>query len=411
VPAAAVRLHPDLLQRARPDHGLAEFAAIQNLARHEAGPDEMHDLPDHQFAPAGFGDRNDAAAFGDRQRHRLFQQHVLAGLQRGHRQLAMQMMRGRDRDGVDRLVTQHRAPIAIWLAAMFGGVPLALGTGIGAELGKDDNGNVIVMSTLPDTPAEKSGLRAKDVIAQIDDKSAAGISIEEAKDKIRGPKDTQVKLKVVRDADKVLEFTITRDTITIPSVTSKIMDGNIGYLQITRFGPDTSSAAMDAANKFKNAGVKGVILDVRSDPGGLLDAAVDVSSLWLSDKTVLTERRDGQVVRTYNSHGIAVLAGIPTVVLINEGSASASEITAGALKDNKVASLTGVKSFGKGSVQQLIHFNDDSLLKVTIARWYTPDGKNIDKEGIKPDKEVKLSDDDIKTNKDPQLDAALAQLR
>jgi hypothetical protein len=121
MPATAVRLDPDFLERARPHDGLAEFTAIQDLARHEAGPDEVHDLPDHQFAPAGFGGRDDAAAFGDRQRHRLFQQYMLAGLKCCHCQLAMQVMRSRDCDGVDRTVVEHRAPVAIWPAAMFGG--------------------------------------------------------------------------------------------------------------------------------------------------------------------------------------------------------------------------------------------------------------------------------------------------
>jgi len=283
--------------------------------------------------------------------------------------------------------------------------------GVGAELGKDVNKHIIIVAPLKDTPAEKAGLKPKDIVAEINGKSAFDITVESAKDQIRGAKGTHVKLKIVRD-DQAIDFDIVRDTIVIPSVTSKIMDGNIGYMQISRFGDDTVDLATKAAKQFADAKVKGVILDVRNDPGGLLDAAIKVSSLWLPNgKTVLDERRGGETIQTYRSSGQALLSGIPTIVLMNEGSASASEITAGALHDNGVAKLFGAKSFGKGSVQQLENFSDGSVLKVTIARWYTPKGINIDKEGIKPDTEVKLTDNDAKAGKDPQLDAAQAALR
>ena len=285
-------------------------------------------------------------------------------------------------------------------------------TGIGAELSKDTTNNVIVVvSPIAGFPADKAGLRPKDVIAEIDGKSAYDMSIADAVSKIRGEKGTTVKLKVIRVNKQQIDLSIVRDEITIPSVTSKVLDGNIGYIKIVRFSEDTATLTTETAAKFKEQNVKGVVLDLRSDPGGLLDAAVAVSSLWLNNQTVLTERRGGEVIRTYTSTGIPTLKGIPTIVLIDAGSASASEITAGALRDNKAATLVGVKSFGKGSVQQIVNFNDDSFLKVTIARWYTPDGKNIDKEGINPDKEVKRTDDDYKTGNDPQLDYATAQLK
>ncbi len=284
-------------------------------------------------------------------------------------------------------------------------------TGIGAELTKDTTTNFVqIVSPIAGFPAEKAGLRPKDILAEIDGKSAYDLSISDAVSKIRGPKDTHVKLKIIRDGKEELEFDIIRQEIVIPSVTSKTLDGNIGLVKIARFSEDTAGLTKSAATGFAAAGVKGIILDVRGDPGGLLDAAVDVSSLWLDNQAVLTERRDGVVIRTFQSRGTPVLKGIPTVVLIDEGSASASEITAGALRDNNVATLIGAKSFGKGSVQQLIRMNDDSMLKVTIARWYTPGGKNIDKEGISPDQEVKRTAEDIKANKDPQLDAAIQQL-
>ncbi|HET7528614.1 MAG TPA: S41 family peptidase, partial [Candidatus Saccharimonadales bacterium] len=157
--------------------------------------------------------------------------------------------------------------------------------------------------------------------------------------------------------------------------------------------------------------VKGVVLDLRGDPGGYLNAAVDVSSLWLDrGQTVVQERRGDTIVGTEFARGGNLLKGLPTVVLIDDGSASASEITAGALHDNGVAKLLGIKSFGKGSVQQVENFPDGSELKVTVARWYTPDGKNIDKQGIKPDVTVTISDKDIAAGKDPQKDKALSLL-
>lgn len=284
-------------------------------------------------------------------------------------------------------------------------------TGIGAELGKDKNA-IVIIAPIAGFPAEKAGLKPKDIIAEIDGKSAYDLTISAAVKLIRGPKDTKVTLKVIREGQSSLTVEITRDQISLPSVESKILDGNIGYLKISRFAEDTAGLATAAAKDFKSKNVKGVILDVRGDPGGLLDAAVDLSSLWLEDnKTVLQEKRGDVVVRTYKAKGAPELAGIPTAVLMNEGSASASEITAGALKDNDVATLFGTKSYGKGSVQQLVRLSSGGILKVTIARWYTPNGKNIDKEGIEPDKKIERSDDDFKNNRDPQLDAALEFLK
>lgn len=283
--------------------------------------------------------------------------------------------------------------------------------GIGAQLGKNDNGNVIIVAPIDGFPAKKAGILPKDVIAEIDGKDATKLTTDQAVDKIRGPKGTKVKLRIIRDQKEDLTFEIERTEINIPSVENKILDGNIGYLKISQFGDDTAQLSQEAANKFKQAGVKGVVLDLRGNPGGYLDAAVKVSSLWLQNKTVLEEKRDGTVVKTYRSQGAATLAGIPTTVLIDEGSASASEITAGALHDNGVAKLIGTKSFGKGSVQQPETLTNGALLKITIARWYTPKGKNIDKEGIKPDTEVQITTDDIKAGRDPQLDKATESLR
>lgn len=283
-------------------------------------------------------------------------------------------------------------------------------TGIGAELSEED-GSIIVIAPLSGYPAEKAGLRARDVIVEIDEKSARDISVTEAVKRIRGPKGTVVKLKVIRGGSEEIDLEIERDNISIPSVEYEITDENIGVMTVSRFGSDTAALAEAAAEAFVEANVTGVVVDVRNNPGGLLDASVDVADLWLEDSTVLTERRGGTTIKTYTSESDALLKDVPTVVLINEGSASASEILAGALNDNQAAVLVGQTSFGKGSVQRLDALRTGGTLKVTIARWFTPEGKNIDKDGIKPDEKVKMTEKDYQNDRDPQLDAAIDRLQ
>ncbi len=281
-------------------------------------------------------------------------------------------------------------------------------SGIGAELGKDAQGNMVIVAPIADTPASRADLRPQDIIISIDGKDVAGMSVEQAVTKIRGKEGTKVSLRILRNKSEDHTITITRATIKVPSVKHEILDGNVGYMQITRFGDDTAELTAKAAQEFKDKGVKGVVLDLRGDPGGRLDAAVAVSSLWLNKgDVVLTERQNGVITDTEYASGDSPLHGMPTAVLIDEGSASASEITAGALKDNKAATLFGVKSFGKGSVQKIVELNGGGELKVTIARWHRPNGQNIDKKGINPDTEVKLTDEDRKNNADPQKDAAI----
>lgn len=281
-------------------------------------------------------------------------------------------------------------------------------SGIGAELGKDGDA-IVIVAPISGYPAEKAGLKSKDIIAEIDGQSTYGLSVSEAVKKIRGPEGTEVKLRIIRDKKEDLSFTIKRENITIPSVESKMLDGSIGYIKISRFSDDTVSLARKSAEDLKQQGAKSMILDVRGNPGGLLDSAVGVSSIWLPNgKTVLQEKRDGVVVKTYTASGNPVLEGVPTIVLIDEGSASASEIVAGALKDNGAAKLLGVKSYGKGSVQSVEDLPDGSSLKVTIARWYTPGGRNIDKEGIEPDNKVEQTNNPAE---DVQLQAAQNELK
>lgn len=282
--------------------------------------------------------------------------------------------------------------------------------GIGAELAKRD-GKLVIASILDDSPAKTAGLLSNDVIVRVNDADASGWSIDEAVSKIRGEKGTTVKLSILRGGDALKEVSITRDTINNPSVKSEITAGNIGILRISRFGQsDTVRLSRQAAEDFKARGVKGVVVDVRGNGGGYLDAAVDLASIWLDDKVVVTERSDGKITETLRSSSDPILAGVPTIVLIDGGSASASEILAGALKDNGAATLLGDKTFGKGSVQVIENLADGAGLKVTIAKWYTPNGRNINKEGIAPDEAVKLTAEDIQAGRDPQKDKAVQKL-
>lgn len=281
--------------------------------------------------------------------------------------------------------------------------------GIGAELGKSNN-QLTILNVLVDSPAQKAGLQNKDVILKINDEDASNITAVTAVTKIRGNKGTTVKLNILRDST-AKDYTITRDTITSPSVKSETLSGNIGYIRISRFGDDTSSLATQAAQTLKASGVTKVILDLRGNGGGYLNAGQDVAGLWLNNKVVVSERTNGVTTNTLRSGSSPVLEGIKTIVLVDGGSASASEIVAGALKDNGAATLVGEKTFGKGSVQTVADVTGGGQLKVTVAKWYTPNGVNINKEGIMPDKEVKMTEDDVKNGKDPQKDAALEALK
>ncbi len=279
-----------------------------------------------------------------------------------------------------------------------------IGGGIGAEVGVRQD-KITILRTLKSNPAEAAGLNAGDVVLSINDQSTAGKTVEQAVTQIRGEAGTTVKLSILRGTE-VKEFTITRAIISNPSVSSSVKDG-VGTLTITRFDGETSTLARAAARDFKNQGVKAIILDLRGNGGGYLTAAQDVAGLWLKKgQVIVAEKTNGAVVDTLTSQQDPILAGIPTAVLVNAGSASASEIVAGALQDHGAAKLVGEKTFGKGSVQKLVTLPEGAQLKVTIARWYTPKGKNITKEGVTPDINVTLDQKDVEAGVDPQLDAA-----
>jgi carboxyl-terminal processing protease len=280
-------------------------------------------------------------------------------------------------------------------------------TGIGAQLDQDTDKNIVVVAPLEGSPAEAAGVKAKDIIATINGESTSGMSLGTAVSKIRGQKGTKVTLQLVR-GDQPLTLTITRDTISVPTATTKILDGNIGYIQVNQFSSDTFGLVQQGVTKFQQAGVKKVVLDLRNNPGGEVDSARDIASLWLSDKAlVMQAKRGSDVIESDKATGTNPLQGMQTVVLINGGSASASEITALALHDNKAATTMGEKSFGKGVMQQVIPFDDGSELKVTIAKWYSPSGTNVNHKGITPDQPVAPGDS---PTDDLQLQAAQAYL-
>lgn len=282
-----------------------------------------------------------------------------------------------------------------------------IGGGIGAEIGVRKDKPTIVR-ILTGNPAEKAGLLAGDVILAVNDQPTDGWTADKTAMAVRGEVDTTVKLKIARDGQEKT-YTVTRATVDNPSVESSVKDG-IGTLTITRFDDQTGTLAKKAAESFKRQNVKGVLLDLRDNGGGYITAAQDVAGLWLKNKLVVSERTNGQTTDKLTSGDDPILSGIPTVVLVNGNTASASEIVSGALQDYKVATLIGEKTFGKGTVQKVLDLGAGTKLKVTVARWYTPKGKNIDKAGITPGQTVKLSASDVDNNNDPQLRAAKERL-
>lgn len=274
-------------------------------------------------------------------------------------------------------------------------------SGIGAEIGVR-NLQPTVLRVLDDSPAKKAGLKTGDIFVAVNGTSVAGETASGVADKVTGEAGTTVKLTMRRGSES-LDFSITRAQISDPSVRWSVSD-DIGVLTISRFDDNTGSLARKAAKEFIDKGVKGVIIDLRNNGGGYLTAAQEVASLWLdSGKTVVTEKSRGQVTETVKASGNPTLKGKKTIVLVNGSSASASEIVAGALKDYQAATLVGEKTFGKGTVQKVINLSDDRILKVTVARWYTPQDRNITKEGIQPNQTVKMSSDDNNAGRDPQM--------
>jgi len=284
--------------------------------------------------------------------------------------------------------------------------------GIGAEVGQDKNA-IIVIAPLDGSPAQKAGLKPGDEIVAVGGKDVSQLeTLEAVVAAIRGPKGTIIKLTVIPKGETATkDIDITRDTITVPSVVSSIRDDGFGTIRISQFGETTGADARKAAQGLADKQVPGVVLDLRSNPGGFLGEAVSVSSIWIKSGPIVFEQyRDGHK-DTFNAAGNPILTGVPLAVLVDGGSASASEIVSGAIQDVGVGRLFGVKTFGKGSVQDVTELSDDSALRLTIAKWLTPKGRSINHEGITPDEVVETPEDSGTTKIDPVLDRALAWLK
>jgi carboxyl-terminal processing protease len=286
--------------------------------------------------------------------------------------------------------------------------------GVGIQLSKDDKTKeLVVIAPIEDTPAYKAGVLPKDVITKIDDKSTKGMDVNDAVNLIRGKPNTQVKITIKRD-NKEIDYNLARAHIQIHPVKARIENssiGQVGYIRLNQFSAQASQEMRDAIEDFEKKSVNGYILDLRSNPGGLLYSSIDIARMWLSDGTIVsTVDRKGEDDRKWASS--KAMTNKPLVVLVDGGSASASEILSGALQDNHRATIVGQKTFGKGLVQSVRPLADGSGLAVTIAKYLTPSGRDINKHGIDPDVVIELKEKDreklvgdrelIGTPKDPQ---------
>lgn len=290
--------------------------------------------------------------------------------------------------------------------------------GIGVEIGiKKDQ--LTVIAPLEGAPGQLAGLKAGDIIAQIDGKDTSNMTTDDAVTLIRGQKGTPVVLGIYREGwTSVKDITIVRGTIKIPSMEWSILaspgeaggkDGDIAYIEIFQFGDSLSSDFRSAAFEILQSPAKSIILDLRNNPGGYLEVSQDIAGFFLESGQVVTIESFGENKEevVYKANGNSSLLNYPIVVLINEGSASASEILAGALRDNREVKLIGMKSFGKGSVQEVINLRGGSFLKVTVAKWLTPNGNLISEVGLEPDIKIDITDQDVQQEEDPQLEKAL----
>jgi len=285
-------------------------------------------------------------------------------------------------------------------------------SGIGAEIGFKDK-FLTIIAPLEDSPAQKAGVLAGDKILKVDEREIIGMNIDEAVSIIRGEKGTKVKLLISRNGlDELKEIEITRDVIKIETVEWELKNNKIAYIKISQFKEETAAEFNSQINNILVNDPAGIIVDLRNNPGGYVNILEDMAGRFLNKGDVIfTEDFGNGKKEVYRAEGDNKFKDIPVVILINEGSASASEIFAGALKDNNGAKLVGKKTFGKGLVQEMQNLKDGSALKITVARWLTPSGIDINKEGIKPDYEVEMTLEDYENNKDPQLEKAMEMLR
>lgn len=281
--------------------------------------------------------------------------------------------------------------------------------GIGAEIGIK-KGILTIIAPLKESPAEKAGLRAGDKILKINGTSTIDLSLDKAVSFIRGIKGTEVTLTIAAadDLGNTSEIKIIRDTIKIPVIETKKLDEGIFYIHLFNFNDNSTAEFKKGLIEMQNSGGKKLILDLRNNPGGYLNAAIDIASWFISaGEIVAREKMANGEELVYRSGGYRFLENAPVVVLINQGAASASEIVAGALRDQRKIKLIGDKSFGKGSVQELEKLPQNASLKITIAKWLTPEGHSINDAGLEPDIKVEIKKEDIDEERDPQLDKAI----
>ena len=278
--------------------------------------------------------------------------------------------------------------------------------GIGAEIGIKDE-QLQIVAPLPDTPADQAGLQPGDAILGIDGESTQDMTVENAVVLIRGESDTEVILTIWREGEtEAFDVSIVRGKIVIDSVKWAIDDQHIMTVEMYTFNADTSTLFQEAIQEALTEDVVGVILDLRSNPGGLLTSAIEIASSWVGYETIVIEKTQDEA-EAFSGYFSARLSGVPTVVLVNGGSASASEIVAGALQDYGYGVLVGTQTFGKGSVQDYRSLPDGSAVKVTIAEWFTPNGRSINETGITPDIEIDYTVEDYQNGIDPQMDKAI----
>ena len=286
--------------------------------------------------------------------------------------------------------------------------------GVGMEVAVRDE-ILTVVSPLKGTPAERAGLKSGDIILKIDGTETKGMDVAQAVKKIRGPKGTVVTFIVLREGwTESREIKVTREVINVPVVTTTARPDGVYVIEVATFTSSSPDLFRNALRQFVESGYTKLVLDLRGNPGGYLGAAVDMASWFLPlGKVVVTEDYAGhQANVVHRSLGYNVFnSNLKMVVLVDRGSASASEILADALHDHGIAKLVGTNTFGKGSVQELVEITPDTALKITVARWLAPNGVQIPQEGIKPDVEVKISEEDIKAKKDPQMDKAVEMLK
>lgn len=281
--------------------------------------------------------------------------------------------------------------------------------GVGMEIGVRD-GQLTIIAPLDGTPAQLAGLRAGDAILKIDDTFTRSITIDEAVSLIRGPRGSTVVLSILREGwNASRDFSIERAVVQVPSLTWEMKEDGILYIKIRQFSEQAPTDFQAAVSQGIAQGAERVIVDLRNNPGGFLEVAQDLAGWFIPRNGVVTieDFGNGQGQREYRTHGSSALSGFPTVVLMNEGSASASEILAGALRDQLGVKIVGTTSFGKGSVQELERFSDGSALKLTVAHWLTPKGTLIQGKGLDPDVAIEMTDADIDAGRDPQLDSAI----